>query len=253
MSKIINSIKNISILVKLFFIPHKNSLVSTVFNTIGLPILMMIFLKLVSGNSGNSSLNIFCGSLIMGMITMPISTVSIKINNLIVGDGMEFFLSYAITKTEFIIGIYISMLIIYIPSGLVTLICGRLLFNVSFIISDALLAYLATYLCITIMLLPIGIILGFKLKNYNSVMSVSNIMSYGILLLTPIYYDVNILPHALAKISSFIPTCQVSLIMHSIFDGNLIVSNVTLISALIAVLVLSIGCIFVSRLVKWSL
>lgn len=252
MDKIKQHFHNIKILTKLFFIPHKNSAVSTIFNSVGIPVCMMFFLTLVTGYSEDYFLRIVAGSVMMGMITMSISTVAVKINNLVIGDGLEFFLAYSISKGEFVAGILSSLATIYLSSNIFILFIGMLLAKIEASILMIIAIYIMVFLLVTIAMLPIGVIIGFKCSNYNSTISISNIISYVLIFFSPIYYDIQILPLGLQKLMGLLPTSFASTMINNSFVG-VFSFNHAMGGMLICLVWMIVGFGMVKRTLKWAL
>ncbi len=252
MDKIKQHFHNIKILTKLFFIPHKNSAVSTIFNSVGIPVCMMFFLTLVTGYSEDYFLQIVAGSVMMGMITMSISTVSVKINNLVIGDGLEFFLAYSVSKGEFVAGILSSLAIIYLPSNILILFIGMLLAKIEASVLMIIGVYIMVFLLVTIAMLPIGVIIGFKCSNYNSAISISNIVSYVLVFFSPIYYDIQILPSGLQKLMGLLPTSFASTMISNSFVGVFSLNH-AMGGILICLVWTIIGFFIVKKTLKWAL
>lgn len=250
MRQIKKSIKNISTLARLFFIPFKNSLFATVFNAIGIPLCMMVFTWMVTGRNGDYAFNSITGSTVMGILSMTISTLAIKIVNMMQGDGMEFFHAYGIKKFEFIIAILLSEFIVFFPSNLAILLIGTTIFHIKILFKTVLMVYLCSFFMLVLAIFPIGTIVGTKSTNYNSAISISNIITYGLTFFTPIYYDISILPQSLQNLTRCFPTTVVATYLKSALRGEF---RVDLFGIVIISLWSLIGFLWIIKRMKWTL
>lgn len=249
----IKSIKRIRIATQLFFIPYKNTFVSTLFNSIGIPFMMMIFLWLVTSQKSDSAITILCGSSIMGVISMSVSTLSVKINNLVISDGLEFFLSYGIRKFEFIIAILLSGAILYFFSNIIVITVGIIIFDIKITFTSVLFHYILYFLFLIFSLFPVGAIIGFKALNYNSAISISSIVTYGLVFLSPIYFETSVLPDVLQKIVVYLPTTAASNILKTILENRFLNIRDMLVNYSVLFLWGILGLLVFNRLVKWTL
>ena len=240
-------------LTELFVLPMKNSKISTLLNTVLFPSIMIVFFRRIYGELAMDRIQfILTGSLIIGAISTSLSTLSSKINNIVTSDGMEFFLGFPISKFEFILALITAELIIYLPSSIIVLAFGKAYLG---IYSNTNYIMLIIFLILlSLSLVGIGAIIGYKSKNFNQNLTISSLVSYGIVFLSPIYYPIDSLHVVLRSLSYFFPsTYAANVIRGLILDSSSIPNKEILINLSVLMLFCLLSFYILSRVFKWFL
>jgi ABC-2 type transport system permease protein len=96
---------------------------------------------------------------------------------------------------------------------------------------------LATALVIALSSSLLGYALGIGVRNYRITNQVSQVISWPLLLLAPVYYLITILPQALRLVSLALPTTYMALAIH----GSLVLNPAELFRA-VSVFIIICGC-----------
>lgn len=251
--KIKKNLENYFTLTKLFLLPMINSKFSTILNVVLLPSIMIVFFKLFFGDSANEKLQyILTGSLIIGVISTSLSTLSVKVNNLVVSNGMEYFLSFPINKFEFILSLISAELIVFLPSSYIVLFFGRHILGINNYVNLTLLSLFLILLSIS--LIGIGTLIGYKAKNYNQTISISSLVSYALIFLSPIYYSIDSLNIFLRIPSYLIPsTYAANMIRKILYNSGNISYNDVFYNLMIMIIFSIISMAILLKLFRWSL
>ncbi|AZR73641.1 hypothetical protein BBF96_09725 [Anoxybacter fermentans] len=247
-----NNLYNYYLLIKLFLLPLKNSLFAFFVNNFVLPVFFIIFFKFIFGDSFLERASfVITGSLIISIINVSLTTLSNKINNIYISDGMEYFLSLPINKFIFVLALFTSEFLAILPSILVVIILSNVVFNLNLSINIFLIIFL---LQLAISMVGLGILIGLKSKNYNEVTALSSFCSYVFIFLSPIYYPIENLPKIFQIISYIFPTTYASQGIRFSMLGQIRENiNIIYLNILVMCIYVVISFVIVAKKFNWSL
>ena len=209
-------------LIRLFLYPYKNTFLSSTFNILALPILMMVFLSLITGQSGRGAVNILVGSLSMSIISLCVNNLAMKINQLTEFSGIDFFMSFNVSKAQFIYGTLIADILVYIPGLIITLIFGSLLLGLNIDVGF----YFVVFFALTVFLFVgslrgFGAVIGFRANGVNDCSAKSSALNFSLILLSPIFFSTDVLPGVLRYIAQVLPTTHGATLLRMLLSGEL--------------------------------
>ncbi|NLW40580.1 MAG: ABC transporter permease, partial [Tissierellia bacterium] len=103
-------------------------------------------------------------------------------------------------------------------------------------------------------LVGIGTIIGYKSKNFNQNLTISSLVSYGIVFLSPIYYPIDNMNVVLRIISYLFPSTYAANIIRALILDSSSISNKEILFNLSVLLLFSILSFFIlSKVFKWFL
>lgn len=241
------------VLSKMFFIPFKHQLPMVILNGIGVPLAMIIFLSLMTNGEDTYKLSILVGSLISGIVSLVIGTLSSRINNFKVGAGLEFFLAEGITRFEFLAGILLAHLIIFVPANSLVLIVGTE-FLLKTTISWKLLLYPILFILSVFALIWAGAVIGFKSRTFADAQSWSSLLQFSLILLSPVYFGPENLPPILKGISYALPTTAMNYSIRFLLSQNAAdIDHYTYFAPVLLFVWGVIGAIIAAKLCPWEI
>jgi len=140
------------------------------------------------------------------------------------------------------LGYVVHMLLFTLPSIASTLLLLMAILGVHYSVVQVVVT-LMTALVIVLSSSLLGYALGIGVKNYRITNQVSQVITWPLLLLAPVYYPITILPQALRLVSLALPTTYMALAIH----GSLVLNPVELIRGLLGLLVYSSASILIAR------
>ena len=253
MASVRKKITNILVLAKMFFIPFKHQLPMVVLNGIGIPLAMMIFLSLMTSGENAYKVSILVGSLISGIVSLVIGTMSSRINNFKVGAGLEFFLAEGITRFEFLAGILIAHLMIFVPANSLVLIVGiKFLLKTS--LNWKLILYPILFGLSVFSLIWAGVVIGFKSRTFADAQSYSSLLQFMLILLSPVYFSPGNLPQLLRGISYTLPTTAMNYSIRFLLARDLAnIEHYTYLAPLLLLVWGAIGVMIVAKHCPWNI
>lgn len=242
-------IKKFIVLVKLFLVPVKNAFFSVLLNIMLLPLIMSFFLKnIYSDLPIERVMYLVSGSLMMTVISTSITTMSNKMNNMKQSNGMEFYLSLTISKIDYVLALLISELVLVIPSSLFVLYFNSIIFGIDLNIDVLPLVFYLVVLAMILMV--IGVLIGFNSNGYNQCQSRASILSYLILFFSPIYFSVDAIPELLKPVVKLLPT---TIVADTIRNLLLNAGNISIMYSVLLMIYLAISMTILVRQFKWEL
>jgi len=140
------------------------------------------------------------------------------------------------------LGYVVHMLLFTLPSIASTLLLLMAILGVHYSVVQVVVT-LMTALVIVLSSSLLGYALGIGVKNYRITNQVSQVITWPLLLLAPVYYPITILPQALRLVSLALPTTYMALAIH----GSLVLNPVELFRGLLGLLVYSSASILIAR------
>ena len=140
------------------------------------------------------------------------------------------------------LGYVVYMLLFTLPSIASTLLLLMVILGVHYSVVQVVVT-LMTALVIVLSSSLLGYALGIGVKNYRITDQVSQVITWPLLLLAPVYYPITILPQALRLVSLALPTTYMALAIH----GSLVLNPVELFRGLLGLLVYSSASILIAR------
>jgi len=140
------------------------------------------------------------------------------------------------------LGYVVHMLLFTLPSIASTLLLLMAILGVHYSVVQVVVT-LMTALVIVLSSSLLGYALGIGVKNYRITNQVSQVITWPLLLLAPVYYPITILPQALRLVSLALPTTYMALAIH----GSLALNPVELFRGLLGLLVYSSASILIAR------
>jgi ABC-2 type transport system permease protein len=140
------------------------------------------------------------------------------------------------------LGYVVHMLLFTLPSIVSTLLLLMAILGVHYSVVQVVVT-LMTALVIVLTSSLLGYALGIGVKNYRITNQVSQVITWPLLLLAPVYYPITILPQALRLVSLALPTTYMALAIH----GSLVLNPVELFRGLLGLLVYSSASILIAR------
>ena len=140
------------------------------------------------------------------------------------------------------LGYVVHMLLFTLPSIVSTLLLLMAILGVHYSVVQVVVT-LMTALVIVLTSSLLGYALGIGVKNYRITDQVSQVITWPLLLLAPVYYPITILPQALRLVSLALPTTYMALAIH----GSLVLNPVELFRGLLGLLVYSSASILIAR------
>jgi len=140
------------------------------------------------------------------------------------------------------LGYVVHMLLFTLPSIASTLLLLMAILGVHYSVVQVVVT-LMTALVIVLSSSLLGYALGIGVKNYRITNQVSQVITWPLLLLAPVYYPITILPQALRLVSLALPTTYMALAIH----GSLALNPMELFMGLLGLLVYSSASILIAR------
>jgi ABC-2 type transport system permease protein len=140
------------------------------------------------------------------------------------------------------LGYIVHMLLFTLPSIVSLLLLLMVILGVYYSVVQIVIT-LVTALVIVFSSSLLGYALGIGIRNYRIVVQVSQVISWPLLLLAPVYYPITILPQALRLVSLALPTTYMALAIH----GSLALNPMELFRGLLGLLVYSSASILIAR------
>jgi len=140
------------------------------------------------------------------------------------------------------LGYVVHMLLFTLPSIVSTLLLLMVILGVRYGVVQVVVT-LMTALVIVLSSSLLGYALGIGVKNYRITDQVSQVITWPLLLLAPVYYPITILPQALRLVSLALPTMYMALAIH----GSLALNPMELFRGLLGLLVYSSASILIAR------
>lgn len=237
-------------LVNIFIKPQISALAVLLTLNIMTPLVLLFFFRTIFELDATRLTYILTGIMLSGSIATGIMSISSKINNLSVSDGLEYFLMLPINKYTFVFSMLTSELIVYLPTTILLITILRYVFGFSIDIDAVLLIYL---LLMSISVICIGCIIGNKSRSHYEANVYSQVFSYFLLFMSPVYYCIEKLPTLLRVVAYFLPTTYaVRLVRNSLFENSVYYDGKT--ADIIVLIMFGLISIFVlGKIFKWNL
>lgn len=189
-----------------------------------LPFLIIVFMKLVFKNLPLNNVNLkqtylylLSGNVVLGISNLCIIMLSQTIAGMKEIKTFEYYATLPISKISFILAILFSFLIISLPAFLFLLFVGGKILNLNFnfnINIIFLLILLALSFC------GIGAFLGVFAKNNLQANILSQVVGFGILMVSPVFFPLKVLPKVMQYFALGMPTTYAAFGLRKVLISN---------------------------------
>ena len=183
----------------------------------GLPLGLIIFLKFFFKQATPEIiLFIISGNLVISLMSICIIMLSQTLANMKLIKSFEYYAVLPINKLSVILGIVLSFLVVSLPGFALLLVIGSLIFNLwtlphPMIIVVALLTAFS--------LTGIGAIIGVYSRHFMQTNIISQIVGFGCILVTPVFFKLEALPLPLRYFAYLFPTTYGAEAMRTTLQG----------------------------------
>lgn len=197
-----------------------------------LPFLIIVFMKLIFKNLPLNNFNLkqtylylLSGNVVLGISNLCIIMLSQTIAGMKEIKTFEYYATLPISKISFILAILFSFLIIAIPAFLFLLFAGGKILNLNFNFNFNIIILL---ILLALSFSGIGALLGITAKNNLQANILSQIAGFGILMISPVFFPLSVLPKTIQYLAMGLPTTYAAyglrkvLILNSFYDKEVI-------------------------------
>lgn len=143
------------------------------------------------------------GNLTLSLMTVCIIMLSQSLAQMRQIKSFEYYAVLPINKLSLVLSIIFSFFIMCMPGFLILVIVASFLFNFQFIPHPA---FIIIVILTIFSLSGIGAILGVYTRHFMQTNLLSQIFGFGLMVITPVFYPIDILPEPVQILSLFFPT-----------------------------------------------
>jgi len=195
-----------------------------------LPVGMMFVMRTIGGELPlDRAINLVAGSMVMGLGNTCIATMGQIIADMRLSGSLAYYATLPIARWRFILAISTAYLLAGLPSMVIILAMAPLILGHTLVLHPAMLLVLALG---AIALSGIGAAIGLYARSPIAANVYSLAVSFGLVFLSPVYYTVESMPYALAKVSAIMPTTYLAQALRIILYGHTdgLINNVAILS-----------------------
>ncbi|MBT9165291.1 MAG: hypothetical protein DDT22_00821 [candidate division WS2 bacterium] len=189
----------------------------TCFMVVFYPLAYAAFVFLLVGADKKMPLYIVTGSITTALTTSAMLTLGQRLGGLKDLRAFEFYASLPISKLAFIFGLITEGLISSLPSAIILLFIGMLLFGFSI---HNILLFTVTIILAGYSLAGLGAVIGFRSRSGGIASIITQIINPIIIFLAPVYMPPEKFPYLLQKTSWFLPTTHVARLFRNSLEGT---------------------------------
>jgi len=179
--------------------------------------IMFILFTFSTSQTPESVMRIFSGTLVFALAMTGINDVGQGITTERFTGAVNLYRTSPISPVSYILAVFFSSGIKNVLSAIVILSIGVLVFPSYWHFSVLALSFLLLACCSFI---GIGSVIGTRSRSIQEGLSLSNFLSLIVILLSPVYYDIESLPKLAQYFSLLLPTTHASQGMYLTFIGT---------------------------------
>lgn len=219
-----------------------------------LPFLLIIFMKLVmtklfSKNPDIEGTIIFLitGNVILGISNVCIIMLGQSLSSMKELRAFEYYAVLPISKLSLILGILFSYLIITFPSFILLLFGGSLIFKLKM---DLNLSVFLVLILLVFSFTGVGATIGVYSRSQMQANIFSQIIGLGLVLISPVFYPIDILPKIFQIFARFVPTTYgAEALRISVRGGK---DNIFFVDILMLLMMSIISFYLINKKIKWQ-
>ncbi len=236
------------ILFKAFLLSLRNSFLFQIFLQTVVPIAFVFAMGHYAGVTlGNDQLiRIVSGTITFNLAYLGLMSLSARLAGMKEDGTLVYFWALPISKASFVSAILASRLVMLLPSIVVPIVAGSLMYSITLNINWSLLLIIPLSI---LSLASIGTALGVLLKGQELVVLVANALIFVMALAAPTFMPTSILPLPLQILGIFLPTTYTSDALSHCFKG---LFDTTYFIDVVVLFGMGIGSLLlVSKFLKW--
>lgn len=189
------------------------------------PLSMLFFLYLLIGRSEPEYMTyVVSGNVIMSLVTGTMLTLGQELGFLKDVRGFDYYASLPLHKVQLIMAYLIRATIITLPSILVLILVGKIIFHVQIVVHFSL--FIIVFLS-GVSLSGLGACIGVYSRNSNQASTITQVLQPVIVYCAPVFIPIESMPEFIRIISMFIPTTYVASALRNSFNATFDWKNIT--------------------------
>lgn len=203
------------------------------------PIGTTIMISFATGVTASLKINYIIGAIVFSLSMLGVNGVGQDIGQDKLMGRLKWFITSPIHPISYVIGLLIPHVLMGLINTLLILLLGKYLWGAPLFFSPIL--PLIFILCI-LSLLGVGAVIGSYSKALAQAYGLTNMISFVIILFSPVYYPIDALPSTIRPISYVLPTTYAAQALRTVLKGSYehVLEN-TIILTVMATILLIVG------------
>jgi ABC-2 type transport system permease protein len=175
----------------------------------------MIFFA--AGVEQYTKINYLVGAIVFSLSLMGVNGIGQEIAQDRLLGTLKWFVTSPIHPLSYVVGVLLPHILAGIINSFVILAIGKFLWGAPLSLSPIL---LLVFVLSILSLLGLGAVIGSYSKNPAQAYGLTNILSFVIIFLSPVYYPIDILPLPVRIVSYVLPTTYAAQALRSVLSGS---------------------------------